>query len=414
MGAVKVYHSDQTGAPTLNGTIGSLIAVMDAVLVDGFNQVNVSAITRVGSLVTVQTATPHGYDNPLIKWWNKNGVGNIATIAGATQAEYNGEWPVTYVDAQTFTFNIGTATPATPATGTITTKRAPAGFAKPFADTNRAAYRSNDITSRRHFLAVNDIADCPNSQGARYASWRGFENMSGLDAWEYPFPTIVNAAWGQYFCKSSALDATSRAWTIVSDGKFIVFWLSPNRGGTDFTADGYSRIYGFGDILSTTPDAYGTLISADTSASINYSTQTDCGLMRPSQTTFYSGTMLGSGWTCLARRYNGQATPVWAAGLFGHSIIQASHESFGHRAFMSSPNQFDNNLYLSQIKVTDGSLVRGVLPLYEGASGVVHSPRELIANVKGLEGKTLMYLRATSGSSGAIGGLYVDLTGPWS
>src|SRR5690606_7533688 len=111
-------------------------------------------------------------------------------------------------------------------------------------------YRSNDLTSRRHFLAVNDLADCPNGQGACYAGWRGFEEMTGLDQWAFPFPTVINAGFGQYLCKSSALNASARAWTIISDGKFIVLWISPNRGGTDFTADGYARLYGFGDILS--------------------------------------------------------------------------------------------------------------------------------------------------------------------
>ncbi len=410
--AIKVFHSDQVGAPVLNGIVGSLVAVLDAVLVNGYNQVDVASITRVGSTVTVQTATPHGYDNPLTKWWNKNGVGNVATIAGATQAAYNGEWPITYVNDLTFTFDIGTATPATPATGTITTKRAPAGFAKPFSDTNRAAYRSSDITSRRHFLAVDDIADCPNGQGARYASWRGFENMLGIDLWEYPFPTIVNAAWGQYFCKSSVLGSSNRAWTVISDGKFILFWVSPNAGATDFSVNAYARIYGFGDILTTAPDAYGTLISADTSSSTGYSTTTNCGLMYPSQNS--NGTISGSGWTCLARRYNGQASPVWAAGLFGHSLSNSSMECFGYRSFMPYPNNFDDLLYLSQIKVTDAGTLRGVLPLYESAHGVVHSPREIIANVKGLEGKSLMFLRAGPSNSSYTGGLYVDLTGPWS
>lgn len=408
---VKVYHSDQTGAPTLNGIVGSLVNLMDAVLVNGFNQVSVSSITRTGSLVTVQTVGPHGYDNPGVKWWNKNGVGNIATIAGADQPDYNGEWPVTYVDEQTFTFDIGTATPASPATGTILTKRAPAGFAKAFADVNRAAYRSNDITSRRHFLAVNDIADCPNSQGARYASWRGFESMTGIDNWEFPFPTIINAHWGEYFCKSNGLDSGRRAWTVISDGKFILFLVVPDSG--DFSNLTWSRLYGFGDILATAPDPYATLIACNTSSSSSYSVYLREGLMSNSNTNATEG-LRGTGWTCLARRYNGQASPVWAAGLYGHSFITNSLECFGARQYASYPNPFDNNLYLSPIKVTEGGIIRGTLPIYDSLHGNQHGPREIITNVKGLEGRSLMYLRCGAGYGGELGGVYVDITGPWS
>ena len=409
--AIKVYHSDQTGAPTLSGTVGTLVAVLDAVLVNGYNQVSVTSMTRSGSTVTVTCGAAHGYKNPNLQYWDRNGMGNIATIAGAVETDYNGEWPVTYVSDTVFTFDIGTATPTSPATGTITTKRAPAGFSKPFADTNRGVYRSNDLTSRRHFLQVNDIADCPNGQGARYAGWRGFENMTGIDQWEYPFPTIVAAGtFGQYLCKSTALDATSRSWTIISDGKFFFLWLSPNRGGTDFTADGYSRLFGFGDFKPTVPDAYATLISASTSGETSPFTTTNSGLMYPSQFNWSTGSVPGSGWTCIARRYNGQATPVWAAGL-SPDLNCAGQECFGYRGVLTYPNPVDNRYYLSQIKVFDGSIMRGTLPYYQGPSGVVHSPRELINNVVGLEGRTFMYLRASPVNQSYTGGVYIDITG---
>lgn len=412
MGAVKVFHSDQVGAPVLNGIIGSLVTVMDAVLVNGFNQQPVTSIVRVGSLCTVTVATGHGYDNPNVRWWNKNGVGNYCLITGADQPEYNGEWAITYVDTVTFTFDIGTATPTTPATGTIITKRAPAGWAKPYADTNRAAYRSTDPTSRRHYLYVNDLANCPNNQGARYAGWRGFEKMSGLDLWEYPFPTMMATSFGPYFCKSSGLDASSRAWTIISDGKFIVFYVGPAQGGADFSANAYARIYGFGDILTTSPDPYATLLCADSGGSNDYSTISNSGLMYPSQSS--NSGIPGSGWACLARRYNGQATPVFAAGLVGASLSQNSLECFGFRSFLNFPHPSDNLLYLTQIKVTDNSTLRGVIPLYESAHGVQHSNREIITNVKGMEGKHLLYLRAGPGNSSYTGGIFIDITGPWS
>lgn len=71
--------------------------------------VSVSSMTRAGSTVTVITATSHDFGN-----------GAAITIAGANEADYNGVWTITRVDGTTFTFDIGAAVPATPATGTIT------------------------------------------------------------------------------------------------------------------------------------------------------------------------------------------------------------------------------------------------------------------------------------------------------
>lgn len=70
---------------------------------------SVSGITRSGSTVTVTTSTEHGYS-----------VNDFVTIAGADQSDYNGAQRIYSVPSSTtFTF-ITTATPVTPATGTIT------------------------------------------------------------------------------------------------------------------------------------------------------------------------------------------------------------------------------------------------------------------------------------------------------
>jgi hypothetical protein len=73
--------------------------------------VSVSSITRSGAVATVTTSTAHGLSD-----------GDPVTIAGATQAEYNGMFQVTYVSTTSFTVPIN-GTPATPATGTITATR---------------------------------------------------------------------------------------------------------------------------------------------------------------------------------------------------------------------------------------------------------------------------------------------------
>lgn len=70
--------------------------------------ISVSSLTRSGQIVTATTASSHSY------------ASNISvTIAGAVESDYNGTHQITVISATEFTYTI-TATPTTPATGTIT------------------------------------------------------------------------------------------------------------------------------------------------------------------------------------------------------------------------------------------------------------------------------------------------------
>ncbi len=73
--------------------------------------VSVSTITRSSATATVTTATDHGLTS-----------GDYVTIRGADQAEYNARVEVTVTAATTYTYTV-TGTPASPATGTITSAR---------------------------------------------------------------------------------------------------------------------------------------------------------------------------------------------------------------------------------------------------------------------------------------------------
>jgi SPP1 family predicted phage head-tail adaptor len=68
----------------------------------------VSAVTRVGTVATVDLGQPHGFND-----------GDYVEIAGAVPSAYNGEVQIDATDADSFTFTVS-GNPATPATGTIT------------------------------------------------------------------------------------------------------------------------------------------------------------------------------------------------------------------------------------------------------------------------------------------------------
>lgn len=72
---------------------------------------SVSGITRSGSVATATTAENHGYV-----------TGDLVTIVGANQSEYNGTFQITKTGDTTFTYTVS-GTPATPATGTITAQK---------------------------------------------------------------------------------------------------------------------------------------------------------------------------------------------------------------------------------------------------------------------------------------------------
>src|SRR5262249_25955554 len=74
---------------------------------------SVSALSNSGSTVTVQTSVNHGF-----------ATNDRVTIAGATQAAYNGTFPVTVIDATTFKYTVAGA-PVTPATGSLVAFLAP-------------------------------------------------------------------------------------------------------------------------------------------------------------------------------------------------------------------------------------------------------------------------------------------------
>jgi hypothetical protein len=94
--SVKYFHSGLTGAPVLSGTAGSLVAVLDACLVNGF------AVSAVASLVVasnIATATISG--------GHSAEVGSVVLVSGATPSGLNSEKKVLSVGAgnTTLTFD---------------------------------------------------------------------------------------------------------------------------------------------------------------------------------------------------------------------------------------------------------------------------------------------------------------------
>lgn len=84
---------------------------------------SITGITRSSQTATA-TKVAHGYQN-----------GDVVTISGATQTEYNGDFIITVTGADTFTFTVA-GSPATPATGTIIATSKAIGILESYAHQN--------------------------------------------------------------------------------------------------------------------------------------------------------------------------------------------------------------------------------------------------------------------------------------
>jgi hypothetical protein len=239
---VKVFKSTDTGAPALTGQAGSLLALLDAVLLNGYNSGAIT-ITRGGATATANR-TGHGFQN-----------GDCILHAGADQPEYNGEFYIFNVTADTYDFTVS-GSPATPATGTITAKRAPAGWTKPFSGANKAAYRQGG--GNQFYLRVDDT-------GTTTARVVGYEDMSDVDTGTAAFPTNAQVSGGLYWNKSNSSDGTARPWIIVANERLAILHVNGTSSATATDA----AIMLFGDFKSyKVADAFATLIIGGISSTV--------------------------------------------------------------------------------------------------------------------------------------------------
>ena len=118
---IYVYDSTMPGALQLTGQAGALKNILKTYLVDGAGAGPVATLTVSGGVATATYASGHPFR-----------PGAIAQVTGATPAALNGLKAVLTTSTNSVTF----AAPGVPdgaATGTITSKLAPAGWTELFA-----------------------------------------------------------------------------------------------------------------------------------------------------------------------------------------------------------------------------------------------------------------------------------------
>lgn len=382
------FDSRETGAPVLNNAADSMIGVLDACLVTGFNTKAVSAISIAAGVATV-TCTGHGYSAEYSK---------DVLIAGATPAGLNGRKQITVVDTNMFTF----ATSVTGAvTGTITARRDPLGWSKEFTGVNTAVYKRNDVAATSMRLQVTD----PAGSAARVIS---VENPTDINTYtqKAPSETVVP---GGYWWNKGENSVIGKHWLLVGDSR--LFYLITQSFDWTFPSQEIARyasgVMAFGDLDSFKPgDAYHAFISGETenSGGGGWRTPLNC-IFSPS-----GPTPMSPGGFTYARGYSQLGGPA-----FG-SCYGLSRMGSGAPNSFVFPSPVDSGYVVSaQVLATElapgGSTVRGLIPgVVEMLSYNSIEHRDIVGDLIGLPGRRIVGVRTHAG--GAARGAF-DITGPW-
>lgn len=345
MANVCTFKSSQSGAPSLSGTVGSLISLLDACLVNGYGSVSVSSITQSGNVATVTTASAHGFS-----------TGDRVTVSGANQTDYNISAYVTVTSTTTFTYTVAN-NPVSPATGTISVKRASANWTKPYSATNKAVYRMNPTGNTGFYLNVQDTG--PGAGGAKEARAWGYEVATAQDTGTGQFPTTAQMANGQFIRKSATADTTARAWTLIADDS--CFYLITETG--DYTSPTIAFGFAFGDFFKYgSSDAYNCAIIGRSTENSSSNTVDMLALLSVGGTSVVSNLLTAHYTARLSTGVGGSAqfgkhsdgcklgTSVGSAGgAIGYSVYGA----------LNYPNSPDGGLYLAPVWLHQSSNVRG-------------------------------------------------------
>ena len=395
---VKYMHSGMAGAPALNGTVGAMIAVLDACLINGFGLKTVDSLVVASNVATMTISTGHSFE-----------VGSVSLISGVTGAlsALNGEWRVTETTTNTVTFDAPGIANGT-AAGTITTKVAPLGWSKPYGTGNYAAYKSTDPAALGHYLRVDDT-------DATNARVRGFETMTTVDNGTGLYPTDAQISGGGYWRKSSTADSTSRNWAVIGDGRFFYLWCVP-MDPVSVTSQG--TFYWFGDhIPASSISTFESSIGCRNAANLPYASS-------PFYTYDTSYT-----WAYCSRSFTGIGGSTRVAITSEAHLFQTGMQSGEANAGQGLlyPNPADNGLYLCRTLVMEGAttsnlVFRGVVPgtyYLPHRGGFVIASRDVIDGQNDLAGRRLMALRfgyggaGTNSAAGNYGVGLIDVSGPW-
>jgi hypothetical protein len=418
---VKWFTSNMQGAPVISNVQGDLVSALDALLVDGFNLKTLDSLTSTGGIATATVSSGHGFVKD-----------QVILVDGAAQAAYNGEQRLLSTTTTTFTFAV-TGSPASPATGTLTSKVAPLGFQVAFSGTNKRVYRSPNVQSSRTFLRVDDSLDPAwTSTYAKYAKVTMAEAMSNVDTFEpggrAPFdpalPTknetgsgsglsAVNGWYKWIYARtpSSSLGSGdggpgARNWFLVGDDRSFYF------GTTESAGNQSRRVYFFGDFNSfKTSDAYRALLTATD----DFNQAQSSSSIQTENNTFFEHVGSSAG-KVLMKDYTQFGANISAS----FATVNPDNSTFisGRTPMVPFPNGPDFSILLFPVLLREvvQKHIRGEMPgLYFIPQDRPYSDGVIVDNIPGYAGKKVILLSGAANGEQSLNSTRfgLDITGPW-
>lgn len=391
---VVYFDSSETGAPVLNNANGSLIGVLDACLVNGFNSKSVTSLTVAAGIATLTIST-HGY---------AVGAGRMIDVGGVTGgptgfALLNGRKKVLSApSANTITVD-ATGVSAGTATGTITTKKSPLGWVKQYSGTNKAMYKRSDVLATLQMLRIDDTG--AGIATATYARALMVETATDVDTYTGPAPTVAQLAGpGQYWPKG-ANSATAKNWVLVGDGRtFYLFAEDPSYGYATYAGLTPS---GFGDLDSwRAGDAYKGFLLGAFQAGFN--------------TAMFSLAPIAATPSKAGMVVSRPAAQIGGSTFFQmigpYSDVQMGTAGPAYPSNVDNGMAFQRPILVGELNVPFSHPIRGGLPGIVAPLANIDSrlDRTVIANPIGFTGDLLNVGTVANGSRGSV---FLDLTGPW-
>ena len=381
--SVKHIYSAMAGAPTVSGTVGSLISTLDACLVTGFGAKVVDSGVITGGICRLNFASGVSAAKQEA----------VILVSGATPAGLNGEQKVTAVATGWVEFK--TTLPDGVVIGSVSFKLAPRGWEKVFTGTNKAVYRPTDPASTRPFIRVDD-------SNAAFARVQMYESMTDVDTGVGITPTFTG---GWYWHKWSGAAATATYWLVIGDSRGFYFLNNMTSATAASQGVGAASCRYAGDLNSyRSGDAWCATLTGATSTSYN--------------------NVIG----CIFSSINGgfqimrASTGIGGAVSCNRSVFGGNNAVSGEDGAAGSfPSRTDNGLRLSAIKITDGAAIFGARGEVPGAfhcpqSGVAVGIGGDVVLTKGTAqfvGKTILSLSVGTPSGLISGTGFFDVTGPW-
>lgn len=224
----SLYRSTDVGASTLNNVVGAWPEILRTCLQNGYNPKTVTSIAVVDEVATA-TAASHGYTADFAAH---------VLITGATDPLLNGKKQPLAVATNTFTYAAPGVADGT-YTGTMSAKRAPAGWTETFGASGVSIFKPDTIEATGKELRVDDSHAAPST--TTHARIIGVSGATGLSTYSNPFPLEAQLAGGLTLQKG-VNTATAKPWAVIANDRFAYLI-------TDFGAAGATFCW-FGDLVS--------------------------------------------------------------------------------------------------------------------------------------------------------------------